>query len=86
MFPCVSDSKKLAIVACYLFQASGFEIIFCTIIFQAGPVVESILRSFPDYIKVKDLPHDDITYKVNHLHFLSLRCSLIAYLNAVVFR
>lgn len=78
--------QKIDIVTSYLFQASGFEIIFCTIIFQAGPVVESILRSFPDYIKVKDLPHDDITYKVNHLHFLSLRCSLIAYLNAVVFR
>jgi len=32
---------------------------------EAGPVVESILRSFPDYIKVKDLPHDDITYKID---------------------
>ena len=58
---------------------------FAFFIFQAGPVVESILRSFPEYIKVKDLPHDDITYKVNHFHLLSLRFSLIAYYNAFVF-
>jgi len=32
---------------------------------EAGPVVESILRSFPDYIKVKDLPHEDTTYKID---------------------
>ena len=54
--------------------------------FQAGPVVESILRSFPDYIKVKDLPHEDTTYKVNNLHLFSLRFSLITYLNELVFR
>lgn len=47
--------------------------------------MESILRSFPEYIKVKDLPNDDITYKVNHFHILSLRFSLIAYYNAFVF-
>ncbi|KAL9952077.1 hypothetical protein ACROYT_G039281 [Oculina patagonica] len=32
---------------------------------EAGPVVESILRSFPEYIKVKDLPHEDTTYKID---------------------
>lgn len=48
--------------------------------------MESILRSFPEYIKVKDLPHEDITYKVNHFPFLSLRFSLLACYNVVFFR
>ncbi|XP_029211683.2 ribosomal oxygenase 1-like [Acropora millepora] len=32
---------------------------------EAGPMVEIILASFPEYIKVSDLPHDDINYKVD---------------------
>lgn len=34
-------------------------------------MIETILRTFPDYIKVKDLPHDDTAYKVNHFHLFS---------------
>ena len=30
-------------------------------------MVEIILASFPEYIKVSDLPHDDINYKVSFL-------------------
>ena len=56
----------------HLFQGSGFSIVFCIFLSQAGPVVESILRSFPDYIKVKDLPHEDSTYKVNYLFIFSI--------------
>lgn len=47
--------------------------------------MECILRRFPEYIKVKDLPHDDMTYKVNHFHFLSLRFSLVACYNVFIF-
>ncbi|XP_068731298.1 ribosomal oxygenase 1-like [Montipora capricornis] len=32
---------------------------------EAGPLVEAILHSFPEYIKVRDLPHDDIDFKVD---------------------
>lgn len=34
-------------------------------------MIETILTTFPDYIKVKDLPHDDTAYKVNHFHLFS---------------
>ena len=30
-------------------------------------MVEIILANFPEYIKVSDLPHDDINYKVSFL-------------------
>ena len=52
-----------------LYLAISIIIIICSFVthftFQAGPIIESILQSYPDYIAVKDLPHDDTNYKVN---------------------
>ena len=31
---------------------------------QAGPSIEHILKSFPSYVKVEDLPHEDLNFKV----------------------
>jgi len=32
---------------------------------EAGPVIETLLSSFPEYMKVKDLPHDDRDFKID---------------------
>jgi len=37
-----------------------------SLFFQAGPVIETLLSSFPEYMKVKDLPHDDRDFKVSY--------------------
>ncbi|XP_015758221.1 PREDICTED: bifunctional lysine-specific demethylase and histidyl-hydroxylase NO66-like [Acropora digitifera] len=44
---------------------------------EAGPMVEIILASFPEYIKVSDLPHDDINYKVRFLFVFLLVCIVV---------
>ena len=33
--------------------------------------MEVVLSRYPDYIKVKDLPHDDTAYKVSFLGLIS---------------
>ena len=62
-----------------LYLAISIIIIICSFVthfaFQAGPIIESILQRYPDYIAVKDLPHDDTNFKVN-LKFSPLPCSL----------
>ena len=40
-------------------------------------MVEIILASFPEYIKVSDLPHDDISYKVSFLFVFILVCIVV---------
>ena len=40
-------------------------------------MVEIILASFPEYIKVSDLPHDDINYKVSFLFVFFLVCIVV---------
>lgn len=32
---------------------------------EAGPIIESILQSYPDYIAVKGLPHEDMNYTID---------------------
>ena len=34
-------------------------------LFQASPVIEHIMKIFPNFVKVQDLPGDDLDYKVS---------------------
>ncbi|EDO39118.1 predicted protein [Nematostella vectensis] len=37
---------------------------------EAGPSIECILNAFPNFVKVKDLPHDNLEFKVDMVTML----------------
>ena len=62
-------------------MTSEAELCFIAFFLQAGPVIETILSSFPEYLRVKDLPHDDMNYKVYRFWlFVLCRCVFVCLL------